>query len=85
MTDRFTNDPAVVAPGGKVKICYTFPTGGPSSVTATLDYSPSSVPNGSATFTRENPCVEVTIPDTATSLIVIDDSGQSEDHEVPIS
>lgn len=83
MTDLITHSPATVAPGGKVTICYTFPKGGPDSVTLKLDYS--DAPDTTVKVTRKNPCVTKTVPDTATSLIVIDESGQSEDHDVPIS
>jgi hypothetical protein len=86
MTDYFTHSPSPAAPGTKVRICFNFDAAGvTTSLNITLDYSPSSVPDGNATLTPAKPCVEVTIPSDATTLIVVDDSGVSEDHNVPIS
>lgn len=86
MTDYFSHRPSPATPGGKVTVCFDFAAAGVTGpITATIDYSPSSVPDDSFTLTPDHPCSERDVPSKATTAIVSDASGHSEDHEIPLT
>lgn len=82
MTSRITATPDPVQPGQKLKVCYDF-DGATSPVTLTLYYDPPT-PSVQITLSAEEPCKEVVVPQT-TGLTIIDDTGQSDAHEVTVS
>jgi hypothetical protein len=82
MTDRITATPDPVKAGGTIKVCYDF-DGATSPVKLTLSYI--SAPAVEITLTAAAPCKTVTVPDAATGIIIVDQSGQSSDHGVTVT
>lgn len=86
MSDYFQTTPTKGVAGQPLKICFDFAAAGISGpIEIKLDWGPSTVPDGTAVLSEEDPCVTLTVPATATSLLLIDTSDTSEDHAVLIS
>lgn len=86
MSDNFTTTPATATPGGQLTICYEFEKAGVTTpIVVKLDYSPGSLSDPTHELSPSHPCVTVTVNPNATSLILIDETGSSEDHAVPFS
>jgi len=60
-------------PGSTMTICYSFADGQASPVDIGIDWSPSSLPDGTASVSREENCVAVGVPDSATSCVLTAD------------
>lgn len=79
MAQRFTITPNPANAGNPAIVCYAFAgIDPPETVTATIDYSPSTIPDDQVDFDPKNPCVTIQIPPGATSGILIDSTGNSD-------
>lgn len=81
MVQRFTITPDPPSKGQQAIVCYAFsgldPM--PDSVVIAIDYSPDSIPGEQITVTPSEPCKTINIPANATSGILTDLSGESEE------
>lgn len=83
MTQRITQSPDPVRPGGTVRFCYNI-DGATLPVTLTGQWDDG--PTFHHTVTKESDrCWDEQVPDNATGGQVVDDSGQSIDFEINIS
>ncbi len=75
MSQLFTQHPEPVAPGGKVKICYS----GNRPIDAKMSFTPSSIPPVTKTIPANGDgCVEFDIPENAVDTTVSDSTGASD-------
>lgn len=87
LPDRFTADPDPVQVGHQVKICYDFASSGGATdpVPVLIDYDPDSVQDTEHLVDKANPCFTVTVPAGAMGILLVDNSGQSQDHSVTVT
>lgn len=79
MTQHFTIDPNPPCKGKPVKICYTGPL--PATGSAAFD---GGAPK-SLSFTAANPCVTITVPGNAVTMVLTDISGDGEALTTPVA
>lgn len=80
MTQLFTCSPDPPCAGKPVKICYSGDLPGSADVT----FTPPGPPPIPITFTAANPCATITVPALAITMVVEDDSGESDDFARPV-
>jgi hypothetical protein len=69
--------------GGTVRICYDFDGSGLTQTRLTVTFTPGNQ-TAEYTVTEANPCVNVTVPANATSILVHDVDGTSPDQAAAI-
>ena len=81
MPDLITLKPDPPIQGQDVEICYDFPQG-----VDEVDLKVTFTPGGTTTHrvTAADPCVDVPVPDDATTILVQDMSGASADKAAPV-
>jgi hypothetical protein len=84
MTDYFTTTPASFTPGQPLRVCFNFDAAGITEpLVVTADCGPAQSPT--VTLSPAEPCKFITPPSDATSMILSDEKGASEEHAVPLA